>query len=359
MSSWPNSARSTISEPVLGRWLVDGISTAGRLATDVSVAGLKYENSRREAVVMNSVLIAGVESVAGGNLAAVLQKSFQVCGVTPRSGIQIENCRIITSLAADLAGIQQLIRAERPDWIVFCGAAARSCWDGAESLGECFDDVSAPIWATAADQADIAFTMISSDAVFTGPWMSHGETDTDHFCETPQSARLRQIESSVLGACPDALIVRTNTFGWSPDASTPGFAESMIKDADPAGCFVRHAAPILATDLACLLLKARQAGLAGSLHLASAERINAFNFAERLCERAGCNVPEMPDQLTLTRPVRGFGSGETTLNCDLAREELGVRMPLIEDGLGQFLKQQDDGFLTLLRCQEAAVPMVA
>ena len=79
---------------------------------------LKYENSRREAVVMNSVLIAGVESVAGGNLAAVLQKSFQVTGVTLRSGIQIENCRILKSQANDLAGIQQLIRSERPDWIV-------------------------------------------------------------------------------------------------------------------------------------------------------------------------------------------------------------------------------------------------
>ena len=308
---------------------------------------------------MNSVLIAGVESVAGGNLAAVLQKSFSVCGVTPRSGIRIENCRIITSSVSDLAGIQQLSRAERPEWIVFCGASSRSCWDRPQTSSGCFEDASAAAWATAADQADIAFTMISSDAVFTGPWMSHSELDDEHFCDTPQSAHLRQVEASVLGACPDALIVRTNTFGWSPDAAAPGFAELFLHDFDSPCCFLRHAAPILATDLAALVLKARQSGLAGFLHLGSSERINPFQFAERLADLAGTELPEMPEQITLSEPTRGYGSGETTLNCDLARDELAVRMPLIEDGLGQFLRQREDGFLSALRCEEMIVPMVA
>jgi dTDP-4-dehydrorhamnose reductase len=312
---------------------------------------------------MNKVLIIGIEGAVGAGLASAVQQSHSVSGIANRAGISIAGCRIFHTTAHGAAGVRQHIQSERPDWIIFCGAASRSSWDTDSVRNSAIPDQHAVEWAAAAAEAGIEFCMISSDAVFTGPWMLHKEDDDEHFCATPQAERLRQIESTVLDVNDDALIIRTNAFGWSPDADSPEFAETLIESLE--GCmpidvdFLRHASPILATDLGMMLLKAHSEELRGVLHIASSERINPFQFAERLAEMAELNRPEFPDQTILEGPVTGFGKGETTLDCSLAAELLGVRMPQIDDGIGQFLRQAEDGLLDELCSDKAQVSHAA
>ncbi len=297
---------------------------------------------------MDTILIVGVESVVGANIAATQQSSATVVGVTDNSDIQIDGCRIIRGTGS----IQQHLQAVRPDRIIFCGSSARSSWDGDKSSQHAIDDSLAIDWATAASESGIAFTMISSDAVFTGPWMSHAEDDT-HFCETPQAERLRQIESEVVSVHADALIVRCNVFGWSPNADAPGFSESMLTalesgDRSENG-FLCHAAPILASDFARILVQAHATGTTGLLHIGAAERINPYQFAERLADLAGLEPPQFPSSTTLKRKVAGFGCGETTLSSKRACALLGDCMPLVDEGIGRFLEQAESGFLASLR----------
>ncbi len=312
---------------------------------------------------MNNVLIVGIEGAVGAGLASAIQQSHSVTGIANRSGIDIAGCRIVHAMAHGAASVQQHIQSERPDWIIFCGAASRSSWDTDSVHNSAISDNHAVQWATAAAEAGIEFCMISSDAVFTGPWMLHKEDDDEHFSATPQAERLRQIESTVLEVNNDALIIRTNAFGWSPDAGCPEFAETLIESLDggmPIDVdFLRYSSPILATDLGMLLLKAHTEELRGVLHIASSERINPFQFAERLAELADLTRPEFPDQTILEGPVTGFGKGETTLDCSLAAELLGVRMPQIDDGIGQFIRQAEDGLLDQLRRVEAQVSRAA
>lgn len=307
---------------------------------------------------MDTILIVGIESVAGANIAGKLQSSASVVGISARPGIQIEGCRIIHGPGS----VPQQLHGINPDQVIFCGASARSTWDSKASSQKSIDDSLAIDWATAASEAGIGFTMISSDAVFTGPWMSHAEGDS-HFCETPQAERLRQIELEVLSAHVDALIVRCNAFGWSPDERSPGFAESMLSELETGARheidFLCHAAPILATDIADMLTTAHATGVTGVLHLGAGERINPFQFAERLADLAGLEPPEFPTATTLTSSVPGFGQGETTLNSRRACELLGVHLPQIDDGIGHFLEQAESGFLAMLRCEAGELSRVA
>jgi dTDP-4-dehydrorhamnose reductase len=311
---------------------------------------------------MDNVLIIGIEGAVGAGLASVLGQNHNVVGLANRSGINVAGCHIIQATGHDDASIQQHILSERPDWIIFCGAASRSSWDSEAVRNAGISDAYAIGWSRAAAASDVEFCMISSDAVFSGPWMLHKEDD-EHFCATPQANRLRQIETVVLEQNHEALIVRTNAFGWSPDAETPEFAESMMDSLDgglPVDLdFLRYSSPILVTDLGTMLLKAHTEQLRGVLHISSSERINPFQFAERLAELADLNSPEFPDQTILEGPVTGFGKGETTLDCNLAAELLGVRMPLIDDGIGQFIRQAEDGLLDKLRSDQAQVSRVA
>lgn len=311
---------------------------------------------------MSNVLIVGIEGAVGAGLASVLQQNFAVSGISNRAGVNLSGCRVIHSVAHDAASIQQHLLNEQPDWIVFCGAASRSSWDTHAIQQSAINDTHAMEWCQAAADAGTEFCMISSDAVFTGPWMLHREDD-EHFCGTPQAERLRQIESTVLERNPDALIVRTNAFGWSPVADEPEFAEAMLTSLDgglPVELdFLRYSSPILTTDLARMLLKAHDEKLRGVLHISSSERINPYQFSERLAEAAGLAPPEFPDQTILESPVTGFGKGETTLECSLAAELLAVRMPLIDDGIGQFIRQAEDGTLDTLRPEVDEVIRVA
>ena len=307
---------------------------------------------------MDTILIVGIESVAGANIAATQPRSARVVGVTDHSNIQIEGCRIVRGTGS----IQQHLQAVSPDRVIFCGASARSSWDADESTQHAIDDLLAIDWATAASESGIAFTMISSDAVFTGPWMSHAEDDA-HFCETPQTERLRQIESEVMSVHADALIVRCNVFGWSPSTDTPGFSETMLTalesgDRGEIG-FLCHAAPILATDFAGMLLQAHAAGATGLLHMGAAERINPFQFAERLADLAGLEPPQFPSPTTLKRKVAGFGCGETTLNSKRACTLLGDAMPLVDEGIVRFLEQAESGHLATLRHEVGELSRVA
>lgn len=308
---------------------------------------------------MKRVLIIGIESVAGANIAATCQKTHEVSGISSAEGVDIGNCRVTHIARLNAARLQQQIQAERPDWIVFCGQSARSSWDS-DASG--FDDELAIDGATIAAGAQIRFTMISSDAIFTGPWMLHSESDT-HFCDTPQATRLREIEERVVQVHESAMIVRTNIFGWSPLPGSTGFAElslTAIETESGRGIdFLRHSNPILSTDLANLLLKAEEQELTGFLHLAGAERVSPFGFAERLAQQAGLAAPCIGRQTALSAPVTGFGCGETTLNCRRAVTALKTAMPLISEGLSTFLAQRDNGHCDCLRSSSRELSRVA
>src|SRR5262249_40326127 len=122
---------------------------------------------------------------------------------------------------------QHWIARERPQWVVHCGPSARSCWTDASAVLKTDAVAATGAWARAAKSHNSEFNLISSDTVFTGPWMFRGENGTC-YSESNPARLLRLVENEVVAACPEALIVRTNVFGWAPSASAAGLVESVM-----------------------------------------------------------------------------------------------------------------------------------
>ena len=309
---------------------------------------------------MNTVLIVGVDTVAGANCAVVFGEKFRVVGLAQRTGVRIEDCEIRTLQRHDAATVRQVMQQEQPQWVLFCGAAAQSCWD--LKIADGIDDAAAIQWAQAARQAGSDFTMVSSDAVFTGPWVSHNEGD-ESYCQTPRASHIRDVEDAVFTAHPEALVVRTNVIGWSAQSRPTGFVEQVLSGFEQQLSleidFVRHGSPLLASDFADMLLAAYENEVCGMLHLSGGERINPFQFVKLLAEAADITPPEMPTLTTLAAPVTGFGLGETTLNCALARELIGIQPPLIDDSIRSLMAQRINGFCDKLRGATAELSKVA
>lgn len=299
---------------------------------------------------MDSILVVGTDTVVGANLAAYWADGGRSVAGLSRSVIDVE----FTSVALDEARRQ--LAAARPTAVVYCGAASDSAWSypaiDAAAEGHL------RIWARAVRDAGCRLTYLSSDAVFTGPWLFHAE-DSPHHCPSLEAGRLRSMEELVQRVVPEALIVRTNAFGWSPDGE--GWIESLLGGLDDGAVEpdpVRHATPILATDLAEIVARANEEELTGPLHAAGAERLSHAAFVRMLAEQFAVPAPVVGPTAALAAPASGFGRGETSLRTRRAKNSLNLAMPRLAEGLARLHTQSVDGFRERL-CEPAELHRVA
>ena len=293
---------------------------------------------------MDKVLIAGIETVVGGNLAAGLAQQSPVTGVTLGEPTQIAGINLESQVASTPEAVQQIIQKVRPTRVVLCGSAARSGWDGSAPPGEA-DLEQASWWSDAVRESGAQLTLISSDAIFTGPWMFHAE-NSHSLCPSAPAQTARDIEARVLANCPEALIVRTHAFGWQPGEKS-GWIESLLtkleRGFDTDLDCTRYASPILATELIEIISAAWTVGLSGIYHVAGAERVNPVQFASRLAQQFHLPIPLTMARESLIGRPSGFGCGETSLQTRKIRRALGVSMPMLDEGLQRLFQQHVEG----------------
>ncbi len=293
---------------------------------------------------MKTFLIIGVDSVVGANLAASWSEQTRVIGLSSGAPVSISGCERATVERSSLDGFRKCLQQTRATHVIFCGSAAKSSWESPAKSG---DDANAELWAIATAELGLHFTLISSDAVFSGPWMFHNET-SQTICRSAEAKAIREIEARVQAACPNSLIVRTNAFGWSPSGSKNGWLESLISalennkaiELDP----ICHSTPILASDLADYLEPVLEDELAGVFHIAGAERVSPHGFARQLAATLELAAPTQRTIRELESRPSGFGRGETSLQTKRFRSEYECSMPMLSDGLQRLVQQQQSGY---------------
>lgn len=306
----------------------------------------KHARAWRQSV--KRLLIVGAETVVGANLAAEASDRYQVVALTSEPQVSILGCEMLDA-GHDGQSPQEWARDLQPDAIVHCGPASQSAWDASTEPTITNDMVcEAGKWAAAARSVESHFTHLSSDAVFSGPWMFHDE-ESQAFCPSAGARVIRQTEKNVTEQCPNSLIIRSNAYGWSPTGGKCGWIDQILLDLDRRSLqqydFLRHGTPILATDLADILLRAIEENLSGLHHVAGAERVNPLQFATRLADHF-----ELPwlavrrAEECLEEPIVGFGASETSLQTKKIRKALCVAMPMLSEGLTRLREQQQNGY---------------
>lgn len=312
---------------------------------------------------MDTLLVVGVESVVGSNLAAWIAERIHVVGLSRAGRVSIAGCECEVCPCEDIETARRWIAAVRPTHVVHCGPAARSAWDDSQANALTSEGVAAARnWARAAEELGARFTLISSDALFTGPWMFHKE-DSSCRCTSEQAGVVASIEQAVLQHCPDALIVRTNAYGWTPPAAGTGWIEQTLSRLEDGTAgpydFQRYATPILATDLAAILEHAWHENLSGVYHVAGAERVNPNQFVVRLADEFDLPGPLPVDGNAIVERPQGFGRGETSLHTRKIRGALSLAMPTLADGLSRLRGQTLNGFCEKLDAEQPVLEKVA
>jgi dTDP-4-dehydrorhamnose reductase len=175
--------------------------------------------------------------------------------------------------------------------------------------------------------------------------MFHDDEGDSH-CPSREAAILRAAEEEVCRRHPTPLVIRTNVYGWST-GGRQGWLETVLAMIEArrlnALDGVRHATPILATDLADILEQALAVDLQGTYHIAGAERISPRGFAQRLAGQFNLPWVPLPRENPLTEAPSGFGTGECALQTKKIRRDLCLPMPLLGESLDRLEAQQING----------------
>jgi dTDP-4-dehydrorhamnose reductase len=305
------------------------------------------------------LLVTGVDFPLGGNLALKLADRCEVVGLYCRRQVESPAVRTAECDSASRPERRRLLLDFQPHWIIHCGPLALGAWDEPANELECQREGDMVThWAELAAELSAQLTVVSSDVVLAGPRMFHDES------AEPQSVHARAAATRIMERRLErsgALVVRTHAYGWCPVSEHAGFAERAFQQLTAgkrtAYDGLRYATPILATDLAELLLRAYEKRLHGLYHLSGAERTNPYRFVQELASSLGFHAPEMgeapPPRVSVAEPCQ-----ETSLDSMRARRMLEMATPMLREGLNRFAEQAHNGWRERWRVHDQS-PRVA
>lgn len=303
---------------------------------------------------MSRLLITGASGLLGANLVLDARAAgHEVSAAYFKNPIKAE---AIDSYCTDLREVtetQMLVRVARPEWIIHCAAATDV--DGCEADREMAWrlNVTAPAsLAEAARAVSARIVYISTDSVFDGTSAYHREEDPPNPRNVYAASKLAG-ERAVAEAVPDALIVRTNIYGWNMQKKhslAERILEELLAGKTVYGFPDVFCCPILVNDLGQVLLQMIEAALTGVYHVTGSERCTKYDFALAIARLWGldeglvqsCSFRTVP-WLIAPRPP------DTSLDVTKVTRALSIALPDVQTGLRRWKVLHEYGFVERLR----------
>lgn len=263
---------------------------------------------------MNRILIVGSDSVTGTSIASHLssQSEVKTLSLSTQSGPQTRQRSLIESFGfADAADF---------DTIIFCGGAAGSSWNA--DFG-CFDVEKNWLSKCAefANNIKAQLVYISSDAVFSGPWVFH--TDGDNPGSNSRTAKAILKWEGVAASATEHLIVRCNVLGLGAAGFLTSLVDTLEENRDACVDAGTSSTILLSNDFARTLLECVRQEMTGQVNIAGGERTTPFLFATQLAGQLGSTS-------TILANSAGGLKGQS-LRCDRLREQSSGCFPLMKE----------------------------
>ena len=296
---------------------------------------------------MDRLFVTRPDTLVGSAVATTLAGRMDLVG-------DVESSLIASSQRAgfDLEAVCEAVQQAAPRLVVHSGPFAVAGWDvgglgapaGVDRRSMTHEAELAVGLAEACRAAGAKLVVVVTDGMFAGPHMFHNENARPN-AAGPFARGAATVEAKL--ARGGALVLRSHVYGWSPAAYGCNYAERMFHELTgerpcPVDA-VRHATPILATDLADRIHDAYRLNLAGLYNLTGAERTSPYRFAAELAASLG--VPGRFVQLT-AKPDRGqrVNVEETSLNTLAFRRATNRPLPMLREGLARFTAQAFNGY---------------
>ncbi|MEA1977616.1 MAG: SDR family oxidoreductase [Chloroflexota bacterium] len=301
---------------------------------------------------MPRLLITGASGLLGANLVLAAHDEHDVIAVYYRHPIELEGVQSVSADLCQPGRAKELLDRFQPDWVIHC--AANTSIDELEGDPErafrTNRDMAANV-AEAAHGIGAKLVHISTDAVFDGRSGSYREDDPTEPVNVYGESKLAG-EQAVQAACPEALIIRTNIFGWNaqPKSSlAEWFIHNLIQGIPCKGFTDVYFNPLLVNHLWAIIDSLNNSDLWGVFHVGSDPCISKYEFGVRLAESFDLNQELISAVEIETGSLRASRPKNTCLDCSKIREVIDVELLGLESNIGFFHELEQLGYVEELR----------
>lgn len=298
------------------------------------------------------ILITGASGLLGLNLALEVSKEHVVFGTTHRHVLQTDAFRQIRIDLLNAGAVERLLEETRPDWVINCAALALvdACESNPALARQLNSEFPGKLAAYVA-RGGARLVHVSTDAVFDGQRGDYTEEDPPNPLSVYAQTKWEG-EIAVAEAFPQAIIARTNLYGWSLTGKrslAEWFFYNLQAGANLKGFTDVYFCPLLANDIAHLLLAMLQKGLQGVYHVVSSECISKYDFGVALARRFGFDERLIEPSTVDRAGLAAARSRLLTLRSEKLTRDLGFSPQGIQPGLDRFYHLQLQGYPDKLR----------
>ena len=304
------------------------------------------------------LLITGASGLLGLNVAMQTAATYEVVGVVNMHPYQSHLFKVLQRDLLRSQAIERLLDEVQPDAILNCAALADvdSCERQPELALRMNVELPARL-AAAAVKNGIRFVHISSDTIFDGKKGNYGEEDEPHPLSIYAKSKL-QGERAVLEAMPKAIVARTNLIGWSRTEKR-SLAEFFFYNLQ-AGLRVNgfkdvFFCPLLATDLAFILVKLLESSLSGLFHVFSCDAMSKIDFGVLIARRFGFDEKLIIPLSVQESGLTALRSQNLTMNTDKLQRIFDMPLPTVVDAIEGFYVQYVQGYSLKIKQDVIAV----
>ncbi|MGW8250114.1 MAG: SDR family oxidoreductase [Anaerolineales bacterium] len=298
------------------------------------------------------ILITGASGLLGLNLALETAANHEVYGTAKDHPLNTGAFKVLQSDLLAPGAVEKVLETAQPDWVIHCAALANvdACESDPVLARKSNSDLPAELAAYVA-RGGARLVHISTDAVFDGSRGGYTEQDTPNPLSVYAHTKLEG-ERFVAEANPQAIIARVNLFGWSISGSRSlgeFFVSNLQVGKKVMGFTDVMFCPLLATDLAAILVKMLERELSGLYHVVSRECLSKYEFGLQVARKFDLDESLINPVSVVQSGLLAARSPKLTLRTDKLARDLGEPPPDVDAGLGRFYHQYLEGYPERIR----------
>jgi dTDP-4-dehydrorhamnose reductase len=294
----------------------------------------------------DAVLITGGSGLLALNWAAALRDRVSVTLALYDRAVTLANVSTQWARLDSADEILLALDAIQPAMVVHtAGLANVEACEADEGLAHHVNVDIAGYVAVACARRGLPLVHVSSDHLFRGDEALVAEAQP----LAPQNAYGRtkaDAEQRVLDAHPDALVVRTNFYGWGPRYRR-SFSDTIIdalRKGDPITLFTDvFYTPILAETLSLAVDDMVRLKISGVVHVSGDERLSKYDFGLRVAQRFSFDASLIRPGLLAGRLALVRRPLDMSLSNAHACRLLGRRLGGVDEHLARLYQQEQLG----------------
>jgi len=296
---------------------------------------------------MAKLLITGASGLLGTNLVLGAVGQHEITAICHTHLIDLDGVEVISADLTDRETAHSVIADSAPDWVIHCAAETNvdRCEQDPERALLLNRDM--PRWvAQATRRAGARIIQISTDAVFDGSRSGYREDEIPQPINVYGQSKLEG-ENAVLDENPQAIIARTNFYGWNAQdkkSLAEWFLSKLELRQTCRGFSDVYAKLLLVNDLVELLLGMMECECEGVYHVLGRDCVSKHDFGLHLTRtfhlESDLIEPIEVEELGLLAPRARNLCLDTSKICKALDREL----PGLEDGLRKFYSLRETGY---------------